>query len=67
MSAKRSIAADVETWIKREQMRADECTSRIAEFERKKRDSERRVECLKAMLDASDFLNAPTADEEAGF
>lgn len=67
MSAKRAIAADVEAWINREQARADECDARIAEFERKKRDSERRVECLKAMLNASDFLNAPTADEEAGF
>lgn len=67
MSAKRDIASDVETWIKREEMRASECDARIAELERKKRDSLRRVECLKTMLDASDFMNAPTADDEAGF
>ena len=67
MSAKRDIASDVETWINREKSRANECASKIAELERRKRDSERRVECLKAMLDASDFLNAPTADDEAGF
>lgn len=67
MSSKRDIAHDVEAWIRREQGRADECAAQIASLERKKRDSERRVVCLKAMLDASDFLNAPTADDEAGF
>jgi hypothetical protein len=67
MSAKRAIATDVEAWIKREAARADECQSKIDQLERYKRDSLRRVECLKAMLDASDFLNAPSADEEAGF
>lgn len=67
MSAKRQIAADVEAWIRREQLRAETCRAQAADLERKARDSDRRAESLKAMLDASDFLNAPTADEEAGF
>lgn len=67
MSAKRKIAADVEAWIDREKARAEECRAKIEQLERYARDSDRRVECLKAMLDASDFMNAPSADEEAGF
>ena len=67
MSTKRDIASEVEAWIKRERARADQCRAHITELERKERDSLRRAEMLAVMLDASDFLNAPTADDEAGF
>ncbi len=67
MSSKRAIASDVLSWIDRETQRAAHCRAQAADLERKARDSERKAENLKAMLDASDFLNAPTADDEAGF
>lgn len=67
MSAKRDIASDVQAWIRREEARAEQCRAQADDLQRKARDSDRRVECLKTMLDASDFLNAPSADEEAGF
>jgi len=67
MGAKRDIASEVLSWIDREKQRADLCRAQAADLERKARDSDRRVECLTAMLDASDFLNAPSADDEAGF
>lgn len=67
MSAKRDIACEVLAWIDREKQRADMCRAQAADLERKARDSDRRVTNLQAMLDASDFLSAPTADDEAGF
>lgn len=67
MSAKRDIAMDVLAWIDREKQRAAMCRAQAADLERKARDSDRRVENLQTMLDASNFLNAPTADDEAGF
>lgn len=67
MSTKRDIASEVQSWIKREKARAEACRAQITDLERKERDSLRRAESLAVLLDASDFLNAPTADEEAGF
>lgn len=67
MSSKRDIANDVVSWIAREKQRAEACRAQAADLERKARDSDRRAEALAAMLEASDFLNAPTADDEAGF
>lgn len=67
MSSKRDIAKDVLAWIAREKQRAELCRAQAADLERKARDSDRRVKNLEAMLEASDFLNAPTADDEAGF
>jgi hypothetical protein len=67
MSAKRDIASDVQNWIKREKARAEQCRGQAADLERKAKDSDRRVVCLEEMLNASDFLNATTADEDAGF
>lgn len=67
MSTKRDIAAEVQSWIAREKARAEACRAQAADLERKARDSDRRVEVLSTMLDASDLLNAPTADDEAGF
>lgn len=67
MSSKRDIASEVQSWIKREKARAEMCRAEAAELERKAADSDRRVECLEEMLNASDFLNAPTADDVAGF
>lgn len=67
MSTKRDIAAEVEAWIRREVARAESIRSQMAALEKSAVQSERRVEVLKVMLDASDLLNAPTADEDAGF
>ena len=67
MSTKRDIASEVQSWIAREKGRAEACRAQITDLERKERDSLRRAEMLETMLDASDFLNAPSADEEAGF
>jgi hypothetical protein len=67
MSTKRDIASEVQSWIKREKARAETCRAQAADLERKAADSDRRVSCLEELLDASDFLNAPTADEVAGF
>ena len=67
MSTKRDIANEVVSWITREKQRAELCRAQAADLERKARDSDRRADHLAAMLDASDFLNAPTADDEAGF
>lgn len=67
MSTKRDIASEVQSWIAREKARAEACRTQITDLERKERDSLRRVEVLLVMLDASDFLNAPSADDEAGF
>lgn len=67
MGARRDIGNEVLTWITREKQRADYCRAQAADLERKARDSDRRVEVLEALLNASDLLNAPTADGEAGF
>lgn len=67
MSTKRDIASEVQSWIAREKGRAEACRAQAADLERKAKDSDRRAEALAAMLDASDFLNAPSADEDAGF
>lgn len=67
MSTKRDIASDVQSWIAREKGRAEQCRSQITDLERRERDSLRRVEVLQQLLDASGFLNASTADDEAGF
>lgn len=67
MSAKRDIASDIQSWIAREKARAEACRAQADDLERKARDSDRRVEILQTLLDASDLLNAPTADDEAGF
>lgn len=67
MSTKRDIASEVLSWIAREKARAEQCRAQITDLERRERDSLRRVTVLETMLNASDFLNAPTADEEAGF
>lgn len=67
MSTKRDIASEVQSWIAREKARAETCRAQITELERRERDSLRRAEILAVMLDASDLLNAPTADDVAGF
>lgn len=67
MSTKRDIASEVQSWMAREKARAEACRAQITELERREAASLRRVEVLGLMLDASDFLNAPTADDVAGF
>lgn len=67
MSAARDIGEEVRNWIAREESRAAECRAQATSLERKARDSDRRVEVLKKLLDDSDLLNAPSKDDEAGF
>lgn len=67
MSAKRDIGSEVLSWIAREKARAESCRAQAADLERKAGDSDRRVEVLQKLLDASDLLNASSADDVAGF
>lgn len=67
MGAKRDIGSEVQTWIAREKARAESCRAQAADLERRAADSDRRVEVLQTMLDASDLLNATSADDVAGF
>lgn len=67
MGAKRDTGEFVLGWAKRERDRAESLRSQAADLERRARDSDRRAAALEEMLDASDFLNASTADDEAGF
>lgn len=67
MGAKRDTGEFVADWIAREKARAETCRSQAAELERQALRSDRRAEALAHMLEASGYLNEPSADDEAGF